>query len=313
MEEPRAASVKPTEPAHTVLAGLALALLAALAPAAFAGKPVGPAAGQPTQGRPLETSVATWDRQLVLPPPVVARLDWAQRSLAPSGLQKLQRLARSLAPQIASEADPAGVQSEALRGLNAVFSAAGLSNIDLSEAAFLVMAMATKDMDDDLRLIMAEVKATSAAKQKLRDQINELEDWIRQEMAKRGQASANLDRERAGAARAVAPGGATLQPTAPAHRSVRLERATSPLLRWEYTRAPVIARLPPRGSTVTVESLRSLQADLSGTLESTNELSEAVALRITMTMERRAKFIQTLSNILKKTTTTTESLVQNLK
>ncbi|MFH1175793.1 MAG: hypothetical protein V1750_00180 [Acidobacteriota bacterium] len=313
MKGPRPASLNPTVPERTVLAGRALALLVTLAPAAFAGTPVRPAAGQPTQARPQETGSATGEWQLVLPPPVAARLALAQRSLAPAGLRKLERLARTLAPRIASQADPAALQNEAVQGVNTVFSAAGLSSIDVSEAAFLVMAMATKDMDDDLRLIMAEVKATTAAKQKLRDQIKELEGWITQEMAGHGQTSTDLEKAGTGATRGVMPGTVSIQATPSSRRALKLEKATSPLLRWEYTRAPVIAPLPPRDATVSVKSLRSLQVELSGTLDGMNELLAAMSSRLNVTMDWRAKLIGTLSRIMKKNTTTMESLVQNLK
>jgi len=48
-------------------------------------------------------------------------------------------------------------------------------------------------------------------------------------------------------------------------------------------------------------------------LDSMNEMSEMNSLRMQMMMDRRSKFISTLSNIMKKITTTQETLVQNLK
>ena len=48
-------------------------------------------------------------------------------------------------------------------------------------------------------------------------------------------------------------------------------------------------------------------------LESIGELSEMTSLRLQMTMDRRSKFISTLSNIMKKISTTQDTLVQNLK
>ena len=54
-----------------------------------------------------------------------------------------------------------------------------------SEAAFLVLCMATKDMDDDIRQIMAEIKAMNQAKQKMRDSINELDNAIAGEIGNR--------------------------------------------------------------------------------------------------------------------------------
>lgn len=44
-----------------------------------------------------------------------------------------------------------------------------------------------------------------------------------------------------------------------------------------------------------------------------NESSEMNSPRLQMTMDRRSKFIETLSNIMKKLSTTQETLAQNLK
>jgi hypothetical protein len=51
----------------------------------------------------------------------------------------------------------------------------------------------------------------------------------------------------------------------------------------------------------------------SGTLDGLNEMSEMTSLRLQLTMDRRSKIIQTLSNIMKKIGTTQETLVQNIK
>jgi len=53
--------------------------------------------------------------------------------------------------------------------------------------------------------------------------------------------------------------------------------------------------------------------DLKGKLDSMNELSEMTSLRLQMTMDRRSKFISTLSQMMKKISTTQDILVQNIK
>jgi len=55
------------------------------------------------------------------------------------------------------------------------------------------------------------------------------------------------------------------------------------------------------------------QEDLKGKLDGMNEMSEMTSLRLQMMMDRRSKFISTLSNIMKKISTTQDTLVQNLK
>ena len=53
--------------------------------------------------------------------------------------------------------------------------------------------------------------------------------------------------------------------------------------------------------------------ELKGKLDGMNEMSEITSLRLQMMMDRRSKFISTLSNIMKKVSTTQEAVVQNLK
>ena len=57
----------------------------------------------------------------------------------------------------------------------------------------------------------------------------------------------------------------------------------------------------------------SLAMNSAGVRNGTNEMSEMTSLRLQMTMDRRSKFISTLSNIMSKVSTTQDSLVQNIK
>ena len=56
------------------------------------------------------------------------------------------------------------------------------SSIIMDEFVFIALVEATKDMDDDIRQIMQEIKTMTAAKKKLRELIKELNNWISQEM-----------------------------------------------------------------------------------------------------------------------------------
>ncbi|TFG57013.1 MAG: hypothetical protein E4H35_04290, partial [Candidatus Aminicenantes bacterium] len=127
-----------------------------------------PAGGQSRSGglNP-DDRLGAWGKQLILPQEVSGRLAWAQRRLKPPGLQKLEKMGRALAPAAAAGTGFPSLRDQAEREVAASF--AGLSRMDISEAAFIVLSMATKDMDDDIRMIMVEIKAMNAAKQKLRD------------------------------------------------------------------------------------------------------------------------------------------------
>jgi hypothetical protein len=268
--------------------------------------------GQPRSGGSSpDKRLGAWEKQLVLPPQIFSRLTWAERRLQPSGLRKLETMARALAPRIAAGDDFDSLRIQAAREVAASF--AKLSRMDIAEAAFIVLSMATKDMDDDIRMIMAEIKAMTAAKQKLRELIKELNGWISQEMSKHP-GSEDIDNERvAGSKTKASAARPTAKATDPPLRRITLDTKTSPVIHFEYVKAPTIPPLPPRDPGLTVSGLKSMLDDLKGKLDGMNEMSEMTSLRLQMTMDRRSKFIETLSNIMKKIGTTQETLAQNIK
>jgi len=294
----------------SVLAAAFLLAAVSPAPGAAPSSPSKPGPAGLPQINPSEADLARWDKQLTLPPHVAARLDWARRSFVPSGYQKLESLAHAKASAIAMGKDLAILEKET--ALDRIFSAAGISGMDASEAAFLILAMATKDMDDDLRMIMAELKATNAAKQKLRDQIKDLNKWISEVMGKAGDHPKSSDIDNTKVSGKPPATAARTQP-AKVLRSASLQKAFSPVIRLEYVRAPTIRPLPSRNSDVSVSSLKSLLDEIKSQLDGLNELSEMTSLRLQMTMDRRSKFISTLSQMMKKTSTTQDILVQNIK
>ena len=101
---------------------------------------------------------------------------YSRLSLAAKG--QVVRIVR----QFENQMIPLNRESEPMGTLNGVIRAAGVGNKAIN-AAFMVMMQATHDMDDDIRMIMAEIKAMANAKQKLRDLIKDLNQWISKEMA----------------------------------------------------------------------------------------------------------------------------------
>jgi len=179
--------------------------------------------------------------------------------------------------------DPNAVSSN----LDAMFSAAGISNMDVSEAAFIVMMQATKDMDKDIKAIMEEVKAFTSAKQKLRD----LATRVNQDVAKNAR---KRDTE------------VCTPPACGGYQAVMME--VSPVLKGVRTQNPLVLREPG-----TIQQLRSLADYLKESLESYGSLGEELSLRLQIIMDRRTKIIQKLSDIMKKISSTQETIIQNLK
>jgi chromosome segregation ATPase len=62
-----------------------------------------------------------------------------------------------------------------------------------------------------------------------------------------------------------------------------------------------------------LEALKALQQALNAQLDSINEMSEMTSMDLQMAMDRRSKFVETLSNVLKKISDTQASIVQNMK
>jgi hypothetical protein len=158
---------------------------------------------------------------------------------------------------------------------------------DIAAMAYLVLMEATSDADKDLQAIMAAVQSENQAKQQLRDLLNK----VNQLYASMATVSPNtpctsppcnnLSVEFAGAAAAAG-------------------RAGQPL-RTNFT------------GPLTPGRLRQIQATLGADLNSMNEMSEMTSMRLQMAMDRRSKFVDTLSNVLKQIDGTAESIVANMK
>lgn len=185
-----------------------------------------------------------------------------------------------------------------------IFVAAGLADMDVSEAAFMVMTMATKDMDDDIRLIMAEIKAMTKAKQRLRELIKDLNQWISKEMSKRS----DQEEARPEQVTGPSPNGEFQVSDGGIGYSEPQPDVEDPDLVAECAAVYDLSH-----GAVTVQGMVSLLDELKGKLDGMNEMSEMISLRLQMTMDRRSKFIQTLSQMMKKFSTTQDILVQNIK
>jgi hypothetical protein len=84
----------------------------------------------------------------------------------------------------------------------------------------------------------------------------------------------------------------------------------------EITTAAANAGHPIRLDTsgpLTNSRLKQIEGDLSRASSDISSMSDMDQLQLQMLMDQRTKFVETLSNILKKISTTDDSIVQNLK
>jgi chromosome segregation ATPase len=62
-----------------------------------------------------------------------------------------------------------------------------------------------------------------------------------------------------------------------------------------------------------LQALKALQQALNGQLDSMNEMSEMTSMDLQMAMDRRSKFLEALSNVLKSMNDTQQQIVANMK
>jgi hypothetical protein len=169
-----------------------------------------------------------------------------------------------------------------------------LAGGDVEELVFVVMMEAAKSAEDDLKQIMNGVRSITAAKQELRELICKVANDI----------AANTGREQG----TISFGSDGLGSEEAYHRT----SLPLPSPRCDGGVVLTVTDLHP-GAITEVGQLRSIRHGLEGKLDSMSEMSEMTSLRLQMAMDRRSKFISTLSNIMKKISETQDTVVQNLK
>jgi hypothetical protein len=162
-----------------------------------------------------------------------------------------------------------------------------LARADIDALVFAVLAEAEEDEDTDLESAMQEMQAQTQAKQSLRDLLNALNQAIASAGKNMGNAKCTTAFCQALPARLAEIASQTARMPKP----VRLEMPSNP----------------------TFGQLGSLQSQLSNSLDSMNEVSEMSSMRLQMAMDRRSKFIETLSNVLKSIGDTSSAIVSNMK
>jgi hypothetical protein len=247
-------------------------------------------------GAMLVVVAATWialrtGAQLREPAPIPQEMTRRSASLhavlQPSARSWVQQQARLEAQKTAP--DVAGLQN-ALRGRFSSLSTAN-GSADIEEMVFIVLMDAENDADQDLQDQMAQMKAATNAKAELRaiqEKLQQIQAQLSAEMAKAGQNAAC---------------------TNPVCRE--LPQQLDKLAADTVSLAHPVRIVAPRN--LTYGQVGTIQTQLQNGLNSLNEMSEMTSMRLQMAMDRRSKFVETLSNIMKKISDTSDSIVANLK
>ena len=153
-----------------------------------------------------------------------------------------------------------------------------LATMDIDALVNLIMMQTAKDEEQDLKNIMNEMEKTNKEKQQLRDAQNKMK-----------QSQNSMTRQALDSFRLIAKSVNTTQTQPIKRTNVMMTRQAS--------------------ST----EIKQVQDSLKSKLDSMNEMSEMTSMRLQMAMDRRSKFVSTLSNIMKKISQTEDSIIQNMK
>jgi hypothetical protein len=221
-----------------------------------------------------------------IPPEIAQRAQALHSKLQPSAqawvAQQAKLESQKQAPDAASIAAAARNRFPAL---NTRGNSANTNDIDSLIA--IVMMQAANDAENDLKQIMDGVKTINNAKQEMRNLISELQAM---------QAALASSK----------PSDTCQTPTCRQlpSRLKELSAATASLPHPVRTTAP---------AKLTTANLNTLAGQLKSDLDSMNEMSETTSMRLQMLMDRRSKFVEALSNIMKKIDDTQSTILQNIK
>jgi hypothetical protein len=160
-----------------------------------------------------------------------------------------------------------------------------ISNADIEALCFLVLMQAAKSAQEDLKAIMAQVKAINDAKEKQRELLAEMQ-----------RLASKFANKKAG------------DPVWPPQSIQRQIVALDSLIK--IAKMKIKAN---RNGPATKAQLDAMVDKMKSDLDSMSEMGEMESLRLQMAMDRLSKMMSTLSNILKKISDTAQSIVQNLK
>lgn len=224
-----------------------------------------------------------------------------EKLLQPATKQKALLAARTFQQRVFSSTgsiDCYRLASEALRGR---FSRNSQPEIDVLVA--FVISETLRATEEDIKEIEGELRKMNRAEQELRNAFSSVA------------ARAGMTRGKSQNIKTRAP----LARVQGQHASRRMTVRTVKTRNLGISYPDLVAdplnvyNLATGKGKVTIGGLKSLLDDMKGKLDGLNEMSEMTSLRLQMTMDRRSKFISTLSQMMKKISTTQDILIQNIK
>jgi hypothetical protein len=245
-----------------------------------------------------------------IPPEMTSRYAHLHPRLQPSANSWVQGQARV---ELGRSAPDVSALQSAVSGR---FGKAGLSTGDIEAIVFIVLMEAANNTDNDLKAQMGAMQALNAAKASARNLMDQLNQEIASLAAMKSGATcqspfcrslahqlATIARQTESASAAAKMGRVV---GAPVHASVSNSHTTSAGELWN---ASALAATAP----LTYAHLHEIQTQLGSSLKSLDDQSDMQSLELQMTMDRRSKLLDTLSNVMKTIADANDAVIGNLK
>jgi hypothetical protein len=217
---------------------------------------------------------------------------------ATARLEQINQVVEKLDPAIRSQAFAAlsaYVSPHTIGDATATLGATALPAGDIDALVVRVMLEASAEAENDLREIMGELKAATAAKRRLRLLISKLAIDVAENSSSESDGHLTFCDQGLGSEAAYH----RIELPVPDPRCDGAVR----LLETDLHSGPITQ----------VSQLRWILDAVKDQNDSLSEISTLDSLRLQMAMDRRSRLISTLSNIMKKLSDTDNTLVQNLK
>ena len=219
--------------------------------------------------------------------------------LQPSARHKVTLAARACENKIASLTEVPDYQHLALESIRIQFRR--LSSQEIDVLVQLVMFEVWQAEEEALREMLEEMDRMNELKKKQRENIKSIKEQSDPTKKK-------LRAEYEGLK-------AQDQTARPQKKAVLLKKsprmAYTRRLKRQYPRSPLIKLKNTK--TMNLDELEKYIDEMETDYDTLGNLSEELSLKIQIQTDRRQKIIQTLSNILKKTSNTSDTLISNIK
>ena len=181
--------------------------------------------------------------------------------------------------------------------LDRVCGPAGIAGMDENEAAFMVLSQATRDLDEDVQVIMKEIKAMNSARQALQGALRRFDELSQNEKGRQDAAAGGEKGKQNTEANNGTPA-ANAYPAVASGSKLPMEAMRTAHFRIEYWQAPPPVIREPRGMS------RQEQVIEAGTLKAGLAALEGLLARMSAqverVMQRRRNFAQALEGMAQK-------------